>query len=102
MKIALVKLINDLSNSSNHLALVNTDIKYYNNKIWMDELESHKKVILNVKKIVIDSLITLSKCKFIDNYTDYKITVDQISSELTNIENILNELIDLVMKKPIL
>ena len=68
----------------------------------MDELESHKKVILNVKKIVIDSLITLSKCKFIDNYTDYKITVDQISSELTNIENILNELIDLVMKKPIL
>jgi hypothetical protein len=91
------KITNDLSNS--YIASVDANTNIKSSTISMDELDTVKAVILNVKKIVVESLITLSKCKFIDNNIGYKIKVEKICSELKNIENIRNELIDLVKKK---
>lgn len=97
LETTLLKLNTDLSNS--YIALVDANTNIKSSTISMDELEAVKAVILNVKKIVVESLITLNKCKFIDNNIAYKIKVEQISSGLKNIENTLNELIDLVKNK---
>ena len=97
MESPLLKLTNDLSNS--YIQLVDTNDNIKASKISINKLVESKTVIVNVKKIVVESLHTLNKCKFIDNNTVYQITVEKITSELKNIENILNELIDLVKKK---